>query len=86
MSGSWFSKNHGSKTVWILLPLNRKLKASCLSFLMRPESLHGKQTLRGNAHSSILFDFFLGGGGRLKIHMCSYAPESIDMIYDVNIC
>lgn len=84
MSGSWFSKNHGSKTVWILLPLNRKLKASCLSFLMRPESLHGKQTLRGNAHSSILFDFFFGGG--LKIHMCSYAPESIDMIYDVNIC
>lgn len=52
---------------------------------MRPESLHGKQTLRGNAHSSILFDFFWGGGG-LKIHMCSYAPESIDMIYDVNIC
>lgn len=51
---------------------------------MRPESLHGKQTLRGNAHSSILFDFFWGGG--LKIHMCSYAPESIDMIYDVNIC
>lgn len=66
MSGSWFSKNHGSKTVWILLPLNRKLKASCLSFLMRPESLHGKQTLRGNAHSSILFDFFFGGGGDLK--------------------
>lgn len=29
--------------------------------------------------------FFFGGGG-LKIHMCSYAPESIDMIYDVNIC
>lgn len=86
MSGSWFSKNHGSKTVWILLPLNRKLKASCLSFLMRPESLHGKQTLRGNAHSSILFDFFFLGGGGLKIHMCSYAPESIDMIYDVNIC
>lgn len=85
MSGSWFSKNHGSKTVWILLPLNRKLKASCLSFLMRPESLHGKQTLRGNAHSSILFDFFFFGGG-LKIHMCSYAPESIDMMYDVNIC
>lgn len=85
MSGSWFSKNHGSKTVWILLPLNRKLKASCLSFLMRPESLHGKQTLRGNAHSSILFDFFFWGGG-LKIHMCSYAPESIDMMYDVNIC
>lgn len=67
------------------MPLNRKLKASCLSFLMRPESLHGKQTLRGNAHSSILFDFFFWGGG-LKIHMCSYAPESIDMIYDVNIC
>lgn len=48
---------------------------------MRPESLHGKQTLRGNAHSSIPFDFFLGGGD-LK----SYAPESIDMIYDVDIC
>lgn len=53
---------------------------------MRPESLHGKQTLRGNAHSSILFDFFFFWGGGLKIHMCSYAPESIDMIYDVNIC
>lgn len=36
-------------------------------------------------HIVLFYLIFFGGGG-LKIHMCSYAPESIDMIYDVNIC